>query len=281
MKNKPLIIERTYNATIENVWKAITDKDQMKQWYFDLEEFKPEVGFEFQFEGGKDGKCYAHLCKVTEVIPGKKLTYSWRYEGYEGNSLVTFELFSEGEKTRLKLTHEGLESFPESNPDLAKVNFVEGWKEIIGTSLKEFVEKDTIKKSIEINAPADKVWEILVNHDYIRKWASAFGEGTFVEADRTPGSEVLWKDNSGEAGAKGRVEKNKYASLLKVGYYDDVNADASTPTGEYTETYDLNSQNGKTIISIEAGLLPLKHVYIHLKLWDNAVIKMKELAENL
>lgn len=142
MTHEPFVIERTFRAPAEKVWRAITDKDQMKQWYFDLAEFKPEVGFEFQFEGGTKDKCYVHLCKVTEVVVGKKLTYSWRYEGFEGNSFVTFELFDEGDETRLKLTHEGLETFPLNNPDFAKANFVAGWTQLIGTSLKTFVEKE-------------------------------------------------------------------------------------------------------------------------------------------
>ncbi|MBC7829978.1 MAG: SRPBCC domain-containing protein, partial [Chitinophagaceae bacterium] len=112
MKTEPFVIEKIYNAPLEKVWKAITDKVAMKQWYFDIDEFKPEVGFEFQFEGGSEESAYLHLCKITEVIVGKKLTYSWRYDGYEGNSFVTWELFAEGDKTRLKLTHEGLETFP-------------------------------------------------------------------------------------------------------------------------------------------------------------------------
>lgn len=140
--NEPFVIERTYNASTEKVWKAITDKDQMKQWYFDIANFKPEVGVEFEFYGGSpEGIQYRHLCKIIEVIKGKKLTYSWRYDGYEGNSYVTFELFPEGEKTRLKLTHKGLETFPANNPDFAKKNFAEGWNEIIGSILKDFVEK--------------------------------------------------------------------------------------------------------------------------------------------
>jgi len=140
MKQEPFVIERTYNAPIEKVWKAITDKDQMKQWYFDIAEFKPEPGFEFQFEAKNEGVTYLHLCKITEVITGKKLSYSWRYNGYEGNSVVTFELFEEGDKTRLKLTHEGLETFPQDKPDFARESFAAGWTEIIGASLKKFVE---------------------------------------------------------------------------------------------------------------------------------------------
>lgn len=146
MKNEPFEIERIYNAPVEKVWKAITDKDQMKQWYFDLTAFTPEVGFEFQFSGENEGRKYVHFCKITEVIVCKKLSYSWRYQGYKGNSLVTFELFSEGSAARLKLTHEGLETFPMNNPDFAKENFVAGWTDIIGRSLKEFVEKSVKSK---------------------------------------------------------------------------------------------------------------------------------------
>ena len=136
MNNQPLIFERTFNAPIEKVWKAITDAGEMKQWYFDLPGFKPEPGYEFQFLAGDDKKKYLHLCKVTEVIVGKKIAYSWRYDGYEGISFVSFELFEEGDKTKLILKHEGLETFPASNPDLAKENFATGWTSFIDTSLK-------------------------------------------------------------------------------------------------------------------------------------------------
>jgi uncharacterized protein YndB with AHSA1/START domain len=140
MKNEPFVIERTYNAPAEKVWEAITDKDKMKQWYFELEEFKPQVGFEFRFSGGSEEKTYLHICKITEVIPGKKLTHSWQYDGYPGESFVTFELFAEGDKTRLKLTHAGLETFP-AEKDFARESFAMGWTHIIGTSLLEYLQK--------------------------------------------------------------------------------------------------------------------------------------------
>jgi uncharacterized protein YndB with AHSA1/START domain len=136
-----VVIERTFAAPVARVWKALTDVGEMKQWYFDLKEFKPEVGFEFEFIVEHEGMTYHHLCKITEVIPQRKLAYTWRYKGHEGNSLVTFELFADGNKTQLKLTHEGLETFPKT-PSFARKNFMEGWTQIIGSSLKEFVESD-------------------------------------------------------------------------------------------------------------------------------------------
>lgn len=142
--NEPFVIERTFNAPIEKVWKAITDKDQMKQWYFDLAEFKPEVGFEFRFYGGDKETQYLHLCRVTEVVAGKKLTYSWKYEDHTAETYVSFELFSEGDKTRLKLTHEGLERIAGYGPAFAKENFAAGWTQLIGTLLKEHMEKAAV-----------------------------------------------------------------------------------------------------------------------------------------
>jgi len=141
METEPFVIERTYNAPAEKVWQAITDRDKMEQWYFKLEEFKPEVGFEFRFTGGPPEKSYLHICVVTEVVPGKKLSHTWRYDGYAGQSYVTWELFDEKGKTRVKLTHAGLETFPKE-PDFAKNNFVMGWTQIVGTSLAEYVEKN-------------------------------------------------------------------------------------------------------------------------------------------
>jgi uncharacterized protein YndB with AHSA1/START domain len=141
-----VVIERTFNAPVGRVWKALTDVDQIRQWYFDLKQFKPEVGFEFEFVVDHEGNKYHHLCRITEVVLEKKLVYTWRYTGEPGDSLVTFELFADGDKTRLKLTHQGIETFPKT-PAYARKNFEAGWTEIIGSSLKQFVEKTEKAKS--------------------------------------------------------------------------------------------------------------------------------------
>ncbi len=140
--NEPIIIEQTYNAPVQKVWEAISDKEKMKQWYFDVSDFKPEPGFEFTFSGqGTTGEKHVHLCKVIEAVPQKKLSYTWEYEGRKGKSLVTFALLPERNKTKIILTHNGVETFTENGTDFAKASFTEGWTMITGTSLKDFVEK--------------------------------------------------------------------------------------------------------------------------------------------
>jgi uncharacterized protein YndB with AHSA1/START domain len=145
MKNEPVIIERVYNAPINRVWEAITDLEKMRQWYFPtLVEFEPEVGFETMFDVPHNGKVFPHIWKVIEVVPNKKISYEWKFGGYPGNSVVSFELFEDDDKTKIILTHSKLETFRgDLNPDLEVKNFAEGWTYFIGTALKEYVEQET------------------------------------------------------------------------------------------------------------------------------------------
>ena len=171
-KDEPLVVERTFDAPVALVWKALTDKDDIKQWSFDIAEFAPVVGFEFQFDVEHEGFKYCHRCKITEAIPNSRLAYTWRYEGHAGDSLVIFELFAEGKKTRLRLTHEGLETFPKL-PAFAKANFAAGWNEIVGTSLKNFVEGRHAGEMIltrVFDAPRELMWKLWTEREHIGKW---------------------------------------------------------------------------------------------------------------
>ena len=139
-----VVIERIFDAPVEKVWKALTDFNQMKIWYFpQLKEFKPEKGFETEFIVHNNGKDYPHIWKVQEVSPLKKISLEWRFGGYPGNSLLSFELIDQGDKTKLILRHEGLETFePEKYSELSKQNFMAGWTHFMNTGLKEFLEKE-------------------------------------------------------------------------------------------------------------------------------------------
>jgi uncharacterized protein YndB with AHSA1/START domain len=78
---EPLVVERTFDAPVALVWRALTQVEDMRRWYFDLKEFKAEVGFEFAFVVEHEGTTYDHRCKIVEVIPQKKIAYNWRYHG--------------------------------------------------------------------------------------------------------------------------------------------------------------------------------------------------------
>jgi uncharacterized protein YndB with AHSA1/START domain len=135
----PFILEEVYQVPKEKVWKALTDAGSLRQWYFpQLLQFEPVTGFEFKF--ADDGSPYQKKWQVTQVESGTVLAHNWAYDGYPGQSEVTFELSGSGQKTKLRLSHTGLASFPK-DPHFARARFENGWKTILGRNLRNYLER--------------------------------------------------------------------------------------------------------------------------------------------
>ena len=129
------------NAPLDKVWNAITNKEQMKNWYFDVPDFEPKIGNNFSFYGGDENEEYHHFCEIVDLIPNEKLKHSWTYpEISKEKTLVKWELKPENEGTIVTLTHKGLEAFEHLGENFKIHSFRKGWEDIVGKSLKEFVE---------------------------------------------------------------------------------------------------------------------------------------------
>jgi uncharacterized protein YndB with AHSA1/START domain len=178
---EPLIVERTFDAPAALVWRTISNKEDIHRWFFDFIGFKPEPGTDFEFTVTHEGNTYRHLCKVAEVVPQKKISFTWRYDGHPGDSLVTFELFAEGAKTKFKLTHAGLETFPQT-PQFARKNFEQGWTSL-SLAIKDLVEN--LDKEIyierEFDAPRELLWEAMTNPKHVVNWWGPVGFTTTIE----------------------------------------------------------------------------------------------------
>lgn len=93
----------------EKVWNALTDAELLATWLMP-NDFEPRVGHRFTFRTdpvpaqGFDGIVY---CEVLELVPRDRLRISWAGGGID--TTVTWELFPEGQGTRLFLTHEGFD----------------------------------------------------------------------------------------------------------------------------------------------------------------------------
>lgn len=137
----PIIVEATLSAKVEKVWNALTKQHLMIQWYFDnIPAFEATVGFKTQFNVKSNGKDFIHLWEVTEVVPNKKISYSWQYANYTGKGHVAFELTEVGRKTLLKLSNTGLDSFPQDIPEFKRESCIGGWNYFIKQRLKEYLE---------------------------------------------------------------------------------------------------------------------------------------------
>ena len=95
------------------VWEYLTKPELMELWLM-KNDFQPIVGHEFQFRTGPvpnlnfDGIFY---CKVLEIVPFEKLSYSWNSGPGNGeitlNSVVVWKLEQTDKGTELFLEHSG------------------------------------------------------------------------------------------------------------------------------------------------------------------------------
>ena len=136
-----IAIQQIFDKPINVVWEAISNPKQMRQWFFEqIEDFKPKIGFKTSFIVKVEDRVYTHLWEVTDVIPNKKIVYSWKYLEYIGEASVLFELIEEdANKTKLTLTNLGLENFPNDAPEFTRQSCVDGWNYFIKNSLKSYL----------------------------------------------------------------------------------------------------------------------------------------------
>jgi uncharacterized protein YndB with AHSA1/START domain len=101
-----------YNHPPADVWEYLTRPELIEQWLMKTD-LQPVVGHEFTFttrplpQYNFDG---IMKCKVTEVIPNKKLSYTWK-GGMNGvvslDSVVVWTLTEKNGGTELLLEHTG------------------------------------------------------------------------------------------------------------------------------------------------------------------------------
>lgn len=127
------------NAPLSKVWKALTEQKQIEKWFMAPDNFIPEVGTTFHMTGTKDGVSFPHTCTILEVIPEKKLSYTWNMTVIDGETIVTWELEEQGKTTKLTLTHSQWDKVKFNTPVLSHNDYVNGWN-YFTNKLKEYSE---------------------------------------------------------------------------------------------------------------------------------------------
>jgi uncharacterized protein YndB with AHSA1/START domain len=135
-----IIVETDYDVTADKIWEAITQIDQMKKWYFEnIPNFEAKIGFKTQFVVQSEAKIFTHQWEVIETIPNQKIKYTWSYIEYPGDATVTFDLVENKSGTKLTLTCEVLEDFPEDISEFKRESCIEGWNYFLGQRLKDYL----------------------------------------------------------------------------------------------------------------------------------------------
>lgn len=102
------------NAPVEKVWLALTDSEIVKQYFFGTHQQSDwKKGSDITWTGEWEGKSYKDKGKIIDIIPNKKLQYTYlssmsgledKPENYQQ---ITIDLEPQGNNTVLHLTQQG------------------------------------------------------------------------------------------------------------------------------------------------------------------------------
>lgn len=112
-------LERTYDAPVPQVWKALTDAEAKQKWFggtpgrWDLIERRMDVrvgGREILKGRWEGGRVSTFDAIYHDVVPNERLVYAYQMfldERKISVSLATLQLVAQGESTTLKVTEQG------------------------------------------------------------------------------------------------------------------------------------------------------------------------------
>ena len=111
--NKSINHRLFFNQAPSEVWEYLTRPELIELWLM-KNDFQPVVGRQFQFRTNPlpkfdfNGIAY---CTVLEIVPFKKLSYSWKGGPGDGritlDSVVVWTLHAKDNGTELELVHSG------------------------------------------------------------------------------------------------------------------------------------------------------------------------------
>ncbi len=138
----PILIQQVFDTPIHQVWSAITEFDELKNWYFDmLHSFEAKEGAYTEFTVQVKDRTFVHQWLITEVFEPKKIAYEWTFDGYEGKGLSSFLLSEKNGQTILDFSFEVLEPFPQNVPEFQRESGLQGWAFFINKQLPKYLNQ--------------------------------------------------------------------------------------------------------------------------------------------
>ncbi|MES2836950.1 MAG: SRPBCC family protein [Bacteroidota bacterium] len=271
-------------APATKIWAALTEIQQMKEWYFDIPDFVLEVGKTFNFYES-DKKEYHHRCVIKEIETNKKFSHTWTHPSHsKGESIVTWHLQEENNQTKVTLTHQGIENFADGGAAFAPENYKMGWDGFMSI-LKNYINGlKKIKYTTTINASPEKVWNTLFNDETYRQWTSAFTEGSHYKGDLKQGGRIHFLSPSG-GGLYSNVfflVPNKNVMFQHIGEIKNfeeqaIDDEAEKWTGCF-ENYTLKQNGNEILLEVEIDMSPENIEHMN-DIFPKALANVKAIAE--
>jgi uncharacterized protein YndB with AHSA1/START domain len=131
-----------------------------------------------------------------------------------------------------------------------------------------------IERSIRIDAPAGRVWEVLTSAGDIEDWAGAFMEGAQARGDWREGGEIEWLSN-GQPMIRGRITTFEPGRALRVHFPRELNPDTPEGMEAFSEEYLITEDGDGVTLAIRCGPLADDDYNMLSAPWDDALSRIQ------
>ena len=149
------------------------------------------------------------------------------------------------------------------------------------------MQKLFVDMSIEIDASAARVWDVLTTRQHTAEWASEFAAGgpqIHIESDWESGDPVLWKDANERVIVEGNVTAVEVNGMLRFTVFD-TGGKRPAVAADDGITFKLTERDGRTRLWVSQGdfsAMPDGEMYRDLsaQVWERALARIKRSAES-
>jgi hypothetical protein len=141
-----------------------------------------------------------------------------------------------------------------------------------------------IEESILIQAPDYKIWQVITEDRYNRKWLVEFGAGNVADTNWLEGSKALFTDGS-KSGLAGIIEVSRPFEEIKIAYtgivadgVEDYQSAFAKEMQGFHEIYVLSKEAGAVRFRISCDM-DEEYFDDMSEAWRRALQKIKDLAE--
>ena len=276
------------HAEPARVFRALTDADELMDWFADSAEVRLEKGGAYGFWGMyTPGAPRSSESRIVDVEPDKLLCFSWLLHGVD--TVVTYTLAPTERGVTLTVAHEVRGDLPLPRQKEYVEDF---WRMMIGnltqyiatgTSIEmQEVESDApeVVHLLRIDAPAEHVFRALIEPEQISKW---FGTTNAVVDPRVGGTYNLgWKatiDTREVAEGPTRIlaiEENERLVLE----WPDWRGDRSIPPQTVTFSLAPDADGGTYVTFVHSGFQRVMDISDYGFGWLHFLDKLKSTTEH-
>ena len=263
VERRVITVEAEIKAPVKKVWKLWSDPNHIIHWNKAYDDWHtPTAENDLRVDG-------RFLSRMEAKDGSQGFDFAGKYDKVELYKQIDYTL-DDGRKVQISFVENNNETKVTESFETEDKNPVElqqtGWQAILD-NFKKYAEttksKVVLHFEININASAEKVYNIMLADKTYSEWTSAFNPTSRFMGSWEKGSKILFigTDENGKVGGMVSIISenipNKYVGIDHVGIIDGDKELTSGPVVEewagVSENYTFTENNGSTQVSVDMG----------------------------